>query len=80
MLWNASFLAKGVKHFTKHSFLVNAYIIPESVILDIVCYFYELSVRNVTLFTKLVLFFSRLKFAVLNYNILLDVYFKIFLV
>ena len=46
------------------------------------CFFHfimdDLSVRNVILFTKLV-FFSRLKFAVLNYNIMLEVYFKYFL-
>ena len=50
--------------------------IPESVILDHSIFFHfimnDFSVWNVILFTKLV-FFSRLKFAVLNY-ILLDVY------
>ena len=59
-----------------------AFIIPESVILDHSMFFHfilnDLSFRNVVLFTQLVFFQSRLKFAVLNYNILLDVYFKFF--
>ena len=70
--------AEGLKNFAKHSYLVFAFIIPESVILDHSTFFFSWLVSSERHSIYKTRIFSRLKFAVLNYNLLFDVYFKLF--
>lgn len=75
--------SRSMKTFAKHSFLVYAFIFPESGILDNSAFLFSfynewLQCQFGTFLYLQNVYFFRLKFAVLNSNTLLDVYFQLF--